>query len=59
MTLIYSFNSLLILQVDSSDEDVNALKKVAQQVAEFKSIKDLEEKKMFKVLKFEVVETVN
>lgn len=45
--------------MDSSDDDVNELNKVAQQISEFKSIKDLPEKKMFKVTKFEIVETVN
>lgn len=46
-------------QDGSSDEDVNSLNKIAEQVSEFKSIKDLPMKHFFKILKFEIVETVN
>jgi len=49
----------LTSQDKSSDEDVNNLNKVANQMSEFRSIKDLPLKKMHKVLKFEIVETVN
>jgi len=57
MIWLYSF--LLTFQADSSDEEVNKLNKVAHQVSEFKSIKSLAEKQKYKVLKFEIVETVN
>ncbi|XP_034246195.1 uncharacterized protein LOC117648094 [Thrips palmi] len=46
-------------QENSSDEDVNQLNQVANQTSEFKSIKDLPIKKMHRVLKIEILETVN